>query len=68
MSETCWICEDEARGTSRVVSSEDSAPLCNRHWNLWIARYLFPSELVPPCGAHVIAEPDSSGSREGNTP
>lgn len=57
MSETCWICEDEARGgNARVVNSDDSAPLCDRHWNWWLARYLYPSELVPPCGAHVIVE------------
>ncbi|GAB2519610.1 hypothetical protein FB385_2665 [Paramicrobacterium agarici] len=66
MAEQCWICEDKTRGmkfTGRKVSKADDAPLCNRHWNWWLAKYLWPSEIEPPCNAHLIEESGEDDAR-----
>jgi len=64
MAETCWICEDKAYGHARKVRNDDSAPLCDRHWNWWVAKYLHPSEAEPPCGAHLISESTNPDPKE----
>ena len=50
MSESCRLCQD---GPFDDVAVTDSIPLCIRHWNWWVLRYLHSDDL-PPCGAHVI--------------
>ena len=55
MSESCRMCEADSTGDRMVNRSEDIG-LCNRHWSRWVATYLWPSELEPPCSAHLIEE------------
>lgn len=42
------------------VDPDESLPLCNGHWNAWLARFLclYPGhEPEPaPCGAHLIQD------------
>lgn len=53
--ETCRMCQADETG-DRMVMRSDDIPLCEGHWNRWVARYLFPSTEEPPCSAHVIQD------------
>lgn len=62
MSETCRICEADRTG-DRMVRASDDIALCARHWSQWVGRYAWPSEVDPPCSAHLIL---ASGEPEGS--
>jgi hypothetical protein len=49
--EACRACT----GPQTVQDWED-VPLCDAHWDRWLARYLNSDDL-PPCGAHRIRTP-----------
>lgn len=54
-TETCRMCHADETG-DRMVFREEDIPLCTRHWNGWMALYVFPSTEQPPCSAHVIQD------------
>ena len=54
----CWMCH--TGGLPRLVRKDEKAPLCTRHWNWWLIRYL-NSEDEPPCGAYLIGSSADSG-------
>ena len=66
-AETCRLCdlsaehdEPDAAEAALVSSVEpsDSIPLCNGHWNRWLAVFMphdaHDARPLAPCGAHLI--------------
>jgi hypothetical protein len=51
-AETCWACARE--NTTDVP--EGNIPLCTKHWNWWVMRWLNAAD-EPPCAAHLITAP-----------
>ena len=50
----CFACEQFILPMpASAVSKTDNIPLCTRHWNWWIIRWL-NADTEPPCGAHLM--------------
>lgn len=53
MSETteeCLPCTDP----QAIVKQADNIPLCDAHWNYWLAEYDPMLDGAAPCGAHLV--------------
>lgn len=55
-SEQCAGCANPEATVEDVTDSDDLA-LCNRHWSMWVTRWLGRDA---PCSAHLILEGDDS--------
>jgi hypothetical protein len=49
--ETCFLCQDP-RPETWPDDPKTSIPLCQRHWNRWIVRFLGADDV--PCAAHLM--------------
>jgi hypothetical protein len=48
----CVACQADPILYSSVTLTDD-LPLCRKHWNWWLLRWLYSTDL-PPCSAHLI--------------